>query len=254
MNESRIPNKSKTSASKSSKPQKRLNEKELGTLYAYCETPLTLHTMLEKDFPRPHKDQPFDINDHVAILHDSLSTQGPDDALLSLALMGWIIEDHAEFYYNAQGDGAIGGGNPAFDKTLKPLLTELKYEAENVIHDLGRLRIDLDAYRAEISEQEIFAHLKGVPDTLCVFTSLFQELHDAMHEASMKELSQLCRYLAYQSESQADYARGYISSMMKPGEEAGTKAPMQNIPLPFDLQPDPSQDGKIVDFSLFTRK
>lgn len=240
MSESRITRPSKTS---SPKKGKRLNEKELGTLYAYCKTPLRLHHMLEKNFPKRDalmNETSFDATPLLAEIHDSLSEQGPDDALLSLALMGWILEDYCSDYY-------------ADIENLRILCTELKCEAENVIHDLGRLRIDLDSYKAEISQTEIYDHLSNVPDSLCILASIYQEMIDVFKEVERRDLAQMVRILCYQAEAQADHAWGYIDAMMKPGAKEQQNPVLQDIPMPYDMQPDIDTD-KIIDLSLFRRQ
>jgi len=244
MNESRITRRRGGGDMSKMTHKKRLSEKELGTLYTYCGSPLRLHDMLEKTFPKPEAfakgHVEFDATSCLAELHDSLSAQGPDDALLSLALMGWIIEDYSSFYYEA-------------DDNLRVLVTELKCEAENVIHDLGRLRIDLDSYRAEISEKVIHDHLAGVPDSLCILASIFAELQTLFQDMGRTDLGQLCRLLGYQGESQADHARAYVDMMTKPSKDAADTINKGDIPMPYDMQPD--QDGsKIIDLSLFRRR
>jgi hypothetical protein len=240
MSESRITSSSKDT---SKKMRRRLNEKELGTLYAYCKSPLRLHHMLEKDLPKPNGqsgEYTVDITSMLAELHDSLSEQGPDDALLSLALMGWIMEDYCSDHYADQD-------------ALRVLCTELKCESENVIHDLGRLRIDLDSYKSEISEKEIYEHLANVPDSLCVLASIYQELINAFQEIHRKDLSQIARLLCYQAEAQADHAWSYVEVMMKPGEREEKEPYLSDIPLPYDMQPD-QDPNKVIDLSLFRRK
>lgn len=243
MNESRITRSNRQGNQGMKTRRKRLNEKELGTLYAYCGAPLRLHHMLEKDFPKAGDAAAisvFDATPYLGELHDSLSAQGPDDALLSLSLMGWIIEDYCSYIYSDA-------------EALRPLCAEMKSEAENVIHDLGRLRIDLDSYRAEISDKEIFDHLKGVPDSLCVLASVFAELQEAFRDMGRKDMAQISRLLCYQAESQADYAWRYVEMMAGKESDQDEAALKPDIPLPFDMQPE--QDSqKIIDLSLFRRR
>lgn len=241
MNESRITRPGPNSEAPKARVKKRLSEKELGTLYAYCGTPLRLHTMLEKDFPKAGASiEGFDESPFLAEIHDSLSAQGPDDALLSLALIGYILEDYISFYY-------------AEDMNLRVLGTELKCEADNVVHDLGRLRIDLDSYRAQIAETEIMAHLKQVPEGLCILASIYQEMQEAFKESGRKDLSKLARLLCYQSEAQADHAWNYVQALVHPEEGKQATDVLDNIPLPMDMQTATDSD-KVVDFSLFRRR
>lgn len=242
MNESRITRTASDSSTRAARVKKRLSEKELGTLYAYCGSPLRLHSMLEKDFPKPNMPmQNFDVSPFLAELHDGLSAQGPDDALLSLALMGYIIEDYVSFYYPD-------------NREMRVLCTELKCEADNIVHDLGRLRTDLDSYRAQIAEVEIMEHLKNIPDSLCILASVYQELQEGFKQIERKDLTALVRLLCYQAEAQADHAWQYVQTMVMPSEGAGSaQNTLEDIPLPMDMQV-ASESDKVIDFSLFRRR
>jgi hypothetical protein len=241
MNESRITRPGHNGTTAKPRVKKRLSEKELGTLYAYCGSPLRLHTMLEKEFPKAGTAiEGFDESSLLAELHDSLSEQGPDDALLSLALMGYILEDYISFYY-------------ADETSVRVLATELKCEADNIVHDLGRLRIDLDSYRAQIAETEILEHLKHVPESLCVLASIYQEMQEGLKAIGRKDLSKLARLLCYQAEAQADHAWNYVQAMVTPEEGKAAKDALDNIPLPMDMQT-ASDSDKVVDLSLFRRR
>ncbi len=215
---------------------KALNEKELGTLYAYCEAPLMLHHLLEKG------ETVADHDKALGEIHDVLAGQGPDDALLSLALGGLIVADRVHRLYEQDDDCRI-------------LATELSAEADQVVGYLGRLRIDLDSYRMQISDQDIFEYLSRVPDDLCVLASIYAELQDNIRPQERapqdRTLSQALRILHYQAESQADLARSYIEGHMKPGNPAKPR-PLDAIPLPPELQPQ-HDPAKIIEFSLFRR-
>lgn len=222
--------------SQGSMPQtmpKPLNEKELGTLYVYCEAPLMLHALLEKSA----KAGTATTEKSVAAMHDVLAAQAPDDALLSLGLSGLVMSEHVQRLFESQDD-------------LRALATELRLEAEQIVTYLGRLRIDLDAYRLTVSDQEIFTYLARVPDDLCVLSSIYEEMQQTLRLLDAG-LSQAVRILQYQAESHADHARSYIEGHMKPGNVEKPR-PLDHIPLPPELQPQ-HDPAKIIEFSLFRR-
>lgn len=211
-----------------------LNEKELGTLYAYCESPLILHRILEKSLGEEVQAK---IDKQISELHDSLACQAPDDSLLSLALSGLIVSDRIARLYDQ-------------DDSLRILATEMRLESENIVAYLGRLRVDLDSYRLDISEEDIFGFMARVPDDLCVLASLYQEIQEGLKE-HCQGFTQSVRILHYQAESQADVARNFIEGHMNPGKKE-KPARLSTIPLPADLQPD-TDSQKVVDFNLFRR-
>jgi hypothetical protein len=237
-----------TTTSRLQKTRKKLTEKELGTLYAYTQLPLTIHSALTKARTPLIGAQNASMNsvqndEFLCNIHNALLDQGPDDALLSMALCGLVLD---QYLTDCDENGAM---SDSLAETMRPLLTELRYTSVEVVDYLGRLRIDLDGHQIDVDPKQITSVLQRIPDDLCILSSIFQEMEDALGTHA-PALARIIRVFHYQADSHADIARQYIEQMQN--SEGSGAAKLDPIPLPPELQPQ-KDSSKIVEFSLFKR-
>lgn len=203
--------------------RKRLNEKELGSLYLLAETPLVTDRLL--------KTNNYTEAD-ITAFHDSLSSHAPDMAMIAISLSGNMISE-------------------AMKKTgredLIPLATELKYLCVNTLEEVGRIWIDACRYGIE-NKQDIDDIIRESSDILCMFASIFMEIAELCtpEPAIIRALS---AGLMYQCEAHADSAR----SMIENSNPKPSRTSMDVIPLPPELQNKKYTDN-VVTFSLFDEK
>lgn len=198
--------------------RKPLNEKELGSLYLLSEAPLIADRILragvwtEKD---------------IADLHNGLGHHAPDMAMIGIALSGNLLAEAMK--KTGQEDLCV-------------LAAELKYLAVNTLEEAGRIWIDACRYGIA-DERDIHDLVHESADILCMFTSLFMDVADAVDEPQ-SPVRALAACLMYQAEAHADQARMIIDNIHQ------TAAPRDHIPLPVELQ-DRHFTDNIVTFSLF---
>lgn len=203
--------------------RKRLNEKELGSLYLLSEAPLVTDRLIKKDG--------FDDGD-ITALHDSLSHHAPDMALIGLALSGNMLAEKMKSY--GRDD-------------LTTLATELKYLSVNTLEEVGRIWIDACRYGVA-SDEDIHDMVHQASDILCMFTSIFMEVAE-MCTPEPEIIRALSACMMYQAESHADQARVMVDHAEDQGKQAKTEM-RDHIPLPVELQ-DQNYTDNVVMFSLF---
>lgn len=199
-------------------PRRKLNEKEIGSLYMTSEVPLVIDPIL--------KTRQCD-DTHITRIHAVMKDQAPDMALIGVGLSGNMI---GEALHNAE------------DETLQALGTELKYLSVNTVEEVGRIWIDAYHYNAA-DQQDIDDITHETADILCMFTSIFMELAEAC-TPDPHYMRAVASCLMYQCEAHADHARRLIDT---PKQKIST---LQAVPLPAALQDKTYQDN-VVMFSLF---
>ena len=127
----------------SDKARKRLNEKELGSLYLLSETPLVVDRLLKKTA--------LDDGD-ITALHDSVSTHAPDMALIGLSLAGNMIAEKMKSY--GRDD-------------MTTFATELKYLSVNTVEEVGRIWIDACRYGVA-KDEDVHDMVHQASDILCM--------------------------------------------------------------------------------------
>lgn len=200
--------------------RKKLNEKELGSLYLLSETPLSVDRIL--------KAATYQETDITGI-HESLSAHAPDMAMIAISLSGNMV---------AEALKSTG------DENLIPLATELKYLSVNTLEEVGRIWIDACRYGIE-NQQDIDDIVNESADILCMFASIFMEIAEAC-TPNPDVIRALAGSMMYQAEAHADSARSMIdNSNPKPN-----KTSIDAIPLPPELQ-DKHYTDNVVTFTLF---
>ncbi len=204
----------------------RLTEQDLARLYLQTEAPIVFDKLV---------DAPRDDADLQRELHDTLSSQTPDLALISLSLCGLV----AARGLPGQVDGA--------------LLTELAHNAEDNLLTVGRLWLDHACYGIAPDAAHDGPILLSIPERLRILTSIYIEMRDGISQTN--SVRQALNALYYQAESHSDLADIFIEQMMGTQKPKPKKPVLDQIPLPIDLQPK-HEAGKVVQFSLFreTRK
>jgi hypothetical protein len=202
--------------------QKKLNEKELGSLYLLSETPLVTDRLL--------KTGQYSDGD-ITLLHESLSAHAPDMAMIAISLSGNMI---------AEAMKQTG------EEELVILGTELKHLSVNTLEEVGRIWIDACRYNIA-SEDDIHDIVHQSADILCMFTSIFMDVAETITNNNGPDiLRALTAALMYQCEAHADSARAMIDNATpKP-----SKTSMDAIPIPAELQGKTYSDN-VVTFSLF---
>lgn len=203
--------------------RKRLNEKELGSLYLLSEAPIVTDKLLQKDALE---------DGDITALHDSLSHHAPDMALIGLALSGNLLAEKMKIYG---------------DETLVTLATELKYLSVNTLEEVGRIWIDACRYGVA-TEQDIHDMVHQASDILCMFTSIFMEVAE-LCTPQPEIVRGIAACLMYQAESHADQAQMMVDNATYVGAKIQHEA-RDHIPLPVELQGKTYTDN-IVTFSLF---
>lgn len=204
--------------------RKKLNEKELGSLYLQSGTPLIVDRILTS--------QSYDGKD-ITALHDSLSHHAPDMAMIAMALSGNLI---------AESLRETGQDN------LHPLGAELKYLSVNTLEEVGRIWIDACHYNIS-DAQDIADIVNESADILCMFASLFMEIAEEC-TPQPDILRALTAAMMYQCEAQADSARAMIEN----GNPKPNKSSIDTIPIPEEIYQQNHYTDNVVTFTLFTEQ
>lgn len=201
--------------------QKKLNEKELGSLYLMSETPLIVDRVLKN---KSYKEE------DIGTLHDSLSRHAPDMAMIAISLSGNLIAEAMK----------LSG-----DDNLFPLAAELKYLSVNTLEEVGRIWIDACHYNMP-NEEGIADIVNEAADILCMFGSIFMEVAEACtpNPDYIRAMAAACMY---QCEAQADSARAMIDN----ANPQPNKSSIDEIPLPEELYRQKTYTDNIVTFTLF---
>ena len=203
--------------------QKKLNEKELGSLYLLSEAPLVTDRIIQAN---------AFVEGDITALHDALSHHAPDMALIGLALSGNLLAEKMKTYGNDE---------------LTVLATELKYLSVNTVEEVGRIWIDACRYGVA-TDTDIHDMVHQASDILCMFTSLFMDISElATPEPNLVRAIAAC--LMYQAEAHADQAVTMIENtqIIKSKKQMGMR---DHIPLPPELQ-NKTYDNNVVTFTLF---
>lgn len=212
--------------------QNRLSEQDLAQLYMQTEAALKLDDLLQG---KAHG-EPAQI-----AVHDSISDQTPDLALISLSLCGLVV---VRDFPMALKDGYMG-----------PVLRELIVVCEDNLLSVGRLWLDSVCHALTPDPVMDRTTIESIPDRLRIMASIFFELREALEEAGEPyEMRHAVRSLFYQSESHADLAERFVEklkSRTKKVKSAGRAVPDQ-IPLPYELTR-PQTGAEVVHFSLFAK-
>lgn len=216
-----------------------LNEKELGTLYVTNRVPLHFDRVLRRARMTAEVE---------AELHRMVGHLPPDEALLSLALCGRQL-------YTQIAAQSVGGAEAA------PLLAELKSICVDTVEWLGRYIIDIQVYGLSIPQDQLGEMLIQIPDRLCIFASLFQELSALCEGNDGWPLGiRLANMLHYQAETHADTAQALVNNLSVEADDeiivqTMRETPKDSVTLPVELQNDikPPRNN-VVAFSLFDRK
>ena len=213
-------------------PRLRLSESDLAQLYLQTEAPLCLDNLLQGITPSE--------TGQIA-MHDAISSQTPDLALLSLSLCGAII---VRDFPTDLKDGWCG-----------PLLRELLVDGEDNLCTVGMLWLNANCYGIEPDPKADLKTIKSIPDRLRILSSIFMELRDALSDHSARNVYHALKTLYYQSESHADLADKFVESITKAAKKPKKIDPVirDQIPLPFELTR-PQTGAEIVSFSLFHRR
>lgn len=203
--------------------RKRLNEKELGSLYLLSEAPLVTDRILRSNV--------FAEGD-ITALHESLSHHAPDMALIGLSLAGNLLAEKMKSYGHDE---------------LATLATELKYLSVNTVEEVGRIWIDACRYGVA-TDEDIHDMVHQASDILCMFTSLFMDIAEiCTPQPDIVRAIAAC--LMYQAEAHADRAVSMIENTQYVGKTKKTDA-ADHIPLPMELQ-DKNYTDNVVMFTLF---
>jgi|GEM_PF-2072219 len=220
----------------SSQAPRRLSEQDLAQLYVQTEAPLKLDDLLQGQT----RGEPAQI-----AVHDSISHQTPDLALISLSLCGLIV---VRDFPHVLKDGYCG-----------PILRELIVCAEDNLMNVGRLWLDSICHGIKPEPKSDSKVIGSIPDRLRIMTSIFMELRDALEEnGDMRDMLHAVRTLYYQAESHADLADKFVGDLDRMAKAAKAAAKAQRpipdqIPLPFELTR-PREGAEVVSFSLFHKK
>lgn len=200
--------------------RKRLNEKELGSLYLLSETPLSVDRILKANTY---------VDGDITTIHDSLSAHAPDMAMIAISLSGNMIAEALK--QTGQDD-------------LVTLAAELKYLSVNTVEEVGRIWIDACRYGID-NQQDIDDIVNESADILCMFGSILMEVAD-LCTPEPDTIRALCASLMYQCEAHADSARTMIDN----ANPKPNKTSIDAIPLPTELQNQKYTDN-VVTFTLF---
>lgn len=211
-------------------PPRRLSEQDMAQLYTHTEAALRLDALL----------QGMEAGDAPQIaVHDAISGQTPDLALISLSLCALVV----------------GRDFPA-EAAITPVLAELRACAEDNLVTVGRLWLDTSCYGIEPVREEAEAIILSIPDRLRILTSIFMELRDATDPAQ-EAMERAIKTLYYQAESHADLADKFVERLKKVPKRKASAKPRpgtpDQVPLPFELTR-PKAGADIVSFSLFRDK
>ncbi len=214
--------------------QHRLSEQDLAQLYMQTEAALKLDDLLQG---KAHGD-PAQI-----AVHDSISGQTPDLALISLSLCGLVV---VRDFPMALKDGFMG-----------PVLRELIVAAEDNLFSVGRLWLDSICHGMAPDPKADRITIESIPDRLRILSSIFIELRDALEESDEHaDMASAVKSLFYQSESHSDLADKFVEKLTIARKKKIAKAQRDipdQIPLPFELMR-PQVGAEIVSFSLFAQR
>ena len=200
--------------------RKKLNEKELGSLYLLSNAPLTVDRILKRGGYG---------EDDLKSIHESLGSHAPDMAIIALSLSGNILAEAMKL--------------TGMDH-LQPLAAELKYLSVNTVEEVGRIWIDACRYGIH-HEDDINDIVNQSADILCMFASIFMEIAE-LCTPDPDSARAVAATLMYQAEAQADSARSLIDN----ATPKLSKTSLDTIPLPDELQNRRYTDN-VVAFSLF---
>jgi hypothetical protein len=216
---------------------RRLSEQDLAQLYLQTQAPLKLDALLQGQ----------EKGDIAQIgVHDAMSAQTPDLALISLSLCALVVGRDFPLVLK---DGACG-----------PVLREMLVACEDNLLTVGRLWLDSVLNEIAPDPKADKETILSIPDRLRILTSIFMELRDELDadDADQRALHQALNALYYQSESHADLADKYVEGLTAPKKKkvaatAGRRVVPDQIPLPFDLNR-PREGAQVVAFSLFRKQ
>lgn len=203
--------------------RKKLNEKELGSLYLLAETPLIVDRVLKAGIY---------TDGDIATIHQSLSNHAPDMAMIAISLSGNLL---------AESMRQVG------NETLVTLGAELKYLSIMTLEEVGRIWIDACRYGIE-NPSDIHDIVHESADILCMFGSVFMEVAEEC-TPQPDLIRALAASLMYQCEGHADNARALIDN----ANPKPNKSSIDTIPLPAELQNKHYTDN-VVTFTLFGDK
>ncbi len=216
--------------------QPRLSEQDLAQLYRQTAAPWRLDDLLQNR---------AEGNDGQVAVHDSLTGQTPDLALISLSLCGLIV---ARDFPVELKDAHAG-----------PVLRELVMACDENLLTVGRLWLDTVCHGIAPARADRET-IKSIPDGLRILLSIFQELRDVLDGHENRPMRDALKSLYYQAESHADLADRFVAELTAAAKKAKPGKPVKRpavdtVPLPFDLSR-PRQPGgaDIVAFSLFRPK
>ncbi len=200
--------------------RKKLNEKELGSLYLLSNVPMMVDRALECG----------EFNEqNLTAMHEALGSHAPDMAMIAISLSGNIL---------AEAMKQTG------ENHLQPLATELKYLSVNTVEEVGRIWIDACRYGIH-NEDDINDIVNQSADILCMLGSIFMEISEACTPEPLT-IRGVAATLMYQAEAHADSARALLEN----AAPKTSKTSMDTIPLPEELQNKHYADN-VVAFSLF---
>lgn len=202
--------------------RKRLNEKELGSLYLLSDAPLTVERVLTAGHYK---------EEDIGAIHDKLSRHAPDMAMIAMALSGNLIAE-------AMKD--------TDDEAMQPLAAELKYLSVNTLEEVGRIWIDACHYNMS-NPQDISDIVNESADILCMFASIFMEVAEQCtpHPDVIRAMAAA---LMYQCEAQADSARAMIEN----ANPKPNKSSVEAIPFPQELYNEHHYTDNVITFTLFS--
>jgi hypothetical protein len=200
--------------------RKKLNEKELGSLYLLSNAPMMVDRALQSgDF----------TDQDLAGMHETLGGHAPDMAMIAISLSGNML---------AEAMKQTG------EDHLLPLATELKYLSVNTVEEVGRIWIDACRYGIH-NQDDINDTVNQSADILCMLASIFMEISEAC-TPEPGTIRGVAATLMYQAEAHADSARALLDN----AAPQPSKTSMDAIPLPKELQNRHYTDN-VVAFSLF---
>lgn len=187
----------------------KLSQPELGILYVETQAPMGVQQCLLH--------QQLHDQDKIT-LHQIISGQQPDVALISLGLCGVVLANHL-----FEREGVETGTE------LAALVTEMKHIAVNAAEDYGRLWINAAEHEKRETEDNELALLEEAPEILNALGSVLEELQDEFE--TPEYVHEIIKMLTYQSYAQADLAEQYLDLI------AAKRTPHGDpIPLPLELQ------------------
>ena len=187
----------------------KLTQPELGILYVETQVAFGVQQVLTQQ----------EFRDHDKIdLHQMISAQKPDIALISLGLSGVVLANYL-----------LSQSQSSQDDDFQILVTELKHISISTVERYGRVWIDAREHDIFQSEEDDLALLQEAPEILNAFGSVYEELEAYLDESGF--VHHLISLLGYQSYAQADLADQYLDMIQAKRLPHGDP-----IPLPLELQ------------------